>query len=146
MGQGQEVPARRLLQQAMTEGRWVMFQNCHLGLAFTEELYDTLTTVDASTPQVHDAFRCWITTEPHNSFPINLLQISIKFTNEPPQGVKPGLKRTYNLITQVRLIYIVQSYYAGATYLFEQVDVLNKWIFWMLDIVEFFHYNRFKLE
>lgn len=53
--------------------------------------------------QVHDAFRCWITTEPHPKFPINLLQCSIKYTAEPPQGVKAGLKRTYGLITQVRL-------------------------------------------
>ena len=34
--------------------------------------------------------------------PINLLQSSIKYTAEPPQGVKAGLKRTYGLITQVR--------------------------------------------
>jgi len=32
-----------------------------------------------------------------------LLQISIKFTAEPPQGVKAGLKRTYGLITQDQL-------------------------------------------
>ena len=33
------------------------------------------------------------------------LQISIKFTNEPPQGVKAGLKRTYAVITQEFLDY-----------------------------------------
>ena len=99
MGQGQEVHARRLLQQRMSEGGWILLQNCHLGLGFLEELLDTITTTD----QVDESFRCWITTEPHPKFSINLLQSSIKFTNEPPQGVKAGLKRTYGTINQETL-------------------------------------------
>ena len=31
------------------------------------------------------------------------IQASIKFTAEPPQGVKAGLKRTYGIITQEQL-------------------------------------------
>ena len=42
MGQGQEVHARRLLQQFITDGGWVLLQNCHLGLNFLNELYDTV--------------------------------------------------------------------------------------------------------
>ncbi|KAK3576985.1 hypothetical protein CHS0354_005992 [Potamilus streckersoni] len=101
MGQGQDVHARRLLAASMSEGKWLLLQNCHLGLDFMDELLETILTTEV----VDDKFRCWITTEVHIKFPINLLQSSIKFTNEPPQGVKAGLKRTYGLVSQEQLEY-----------------------------------------
>lgn len=42
MGQGQEVHARRLMNQSMSEGHWVLLQNCHLGLNYMDELLDTV--------------------------------------------------------------------------------------------------------
>ncbi|XP_076801600.1 dynein axonemal heavy chain 8-like [Clavelina lepadiformis] len=100
MGQGQEVHARRILQQSMQEGGWVLFQNCHLGLMFMDELLETLHGMGSD---CNPSMRVYITTEVNNKFPITLLQMSTKFTNEPPQGMKAGLKRTYASVTQEQL-------------------------------------------
>lgn len=72
MGQGQELHARRIISNSMAEGGWVLLQNCHLGLDYMDELLDTITT----TEPIHQTFRCWITTEVHPKFPINLLQVN----------------------------------------------------------------------
>ncbi|XP_014673932.1 PREDICTED: dynein heavy chain 8, axonemal-like isoform X2 [Priapulus caudatus] len=99
MGQGQELHARRLLAENMPTGGWILLQNCHLGLEFMSELLETLST----TATVHETFRCWMTTEMHPKFPITMLQASIKFTNDPPMGIKASLKRTFAQISQDQL-------------------------------------------
>ena len=50
---------------------------------------------------VHENFRLWITAEPHPAFPIGLLQMGIKITNEAPVGIRAGLRASYQWITQV---------------------------------------------
>ena len=97
MGQGQEPAARKLIAAGVTAGSWVLLQNCHLGLRFVSELERSLHGFEEIQPD----FRLWVTTEPHPKFPIGLLQMSIKITNEAPAGVRAGLKASYNTtITQ----------------------------------------------
>ncbi|XP_049799902.1 dynein axonemal heavy chain 8-like [Schistocerca nitens] len=112
MGQGQEVHARKLLTASMQQGSWILLQNCHLGLDYMQELFVNLSEIESCDPN----FRCWITTEVHVNFPISLLQISIKFTNDPPQGMRAGLRRTYGTVSQDVLEYTNQPQYLPMLY------------------------------
>ena len=96
MGQGQEVIARRLVGTGMLTGDWCILQNCHLGLNYLSELESTLVKAE----DCHEEFRVFITVIPNPLFPIGLLQMSIKITNEAPVGVKAGMKRNYFWVTQ----------------------------------------------
>merc|ERR1719245_120895 len=50
---------------------------------------------DGDGSSIPKTFRLWITCEAHPSFPIALLQMSVKVTQEAPQGMKAGLLRSY---------------------------------------------------
>merc|ERR1711988_2002301 len=96
MGQGQEEKADKLLTGAVMTGSWVLLQNTHLGLGFMNALEGKLAKLE----EIGANFRLWITCEPHPKFPIGLLQISIKMTDEPPAGVKAGLRKSFNWLNQ----------------------------------------------
>lgn len=119
MGQGQEVHARRLLAQSMSDGGWLLLQNCHLGLDFLDEGLDTVTTAE----NIQDSFRLWVTTEVHPKFPINFLQSSIKFTNEPPQG-REGEILFHSIITRSAFLH-----FAAVTSSFARFIIMIIWIF-----------------
>ncbi len=80
MGQGQEVPARRLMNQMMNQGGWVLLQNCHLSLDYIVELMDQIVEQE----NVNEQFRIFVTTEPHPKFPITFLQVSPSRDNTQP--------------------------------------------------------------
>ncbi len=48
----------------------------------------------------HEDFRLWITAEPHPSFPIGLLHMGLKLTNEAPVGIKAGLRASFQWLSQ----------------------------------------------
>ncbi|XP_055849438.1 dynein axonemal heavy chain 8 [Episyrphus balteatus] len=111
MGQGQEIHARKLIATCLEEGGWVLLQNCHLGLDYMNELTLLILDLEKNGTGFQDNFRVWITTEPHNDFSITLLQMAVKFTNEPPAGIRAGLQRTYGNLSQDFLDYSQSVFY-----------------------------------
>lgn len=63
-----------LLDIAIARGQWLMLQNCHLLLSFTKDLEKIVENIG----KPHPDFRLWLTTEPTPSFPIGILQQSLK--------------------------------------------------------------------
>lgn len=115
MGQGQEIHARHQLKSAISQGSWVLLQNCHLCLEYIQEVFELLSSLGEPTEHpteekevegnedsevVHDHFRLWVTAETHEDFPMSFLQVGIKFTNEPPEGIRANLSRRYHSMTQ----------------------------------------------
>ncbi|KAJ8610701.1 hypothetical protein CTAYLR_005659 [Chrysophaeum taylorii] len=125
MGEGQEPVALAAITTATANNEWALLQNAHLGLPFIQGLEDLLANLVATHEQQQQTpaasspssssppaegtataaafssmpdFRLWLTTEPHPSFPIGLLQISVKVTNEPPSGLRAGLRRSYTVL------------------------------------------------
>jgi dynein heavy chain len=97
LGQGQEPIAMERLAAARKNGGWVLLQNIHLTIDWTNGPLEKC--VDKLVEGTHDDFRLFLSAEPPPSLEkplaISLLQNSIKLTNEPPQGMKANLVRAY---------------------------------------------------
>ena len=101
MGEGQEPVGLKAINAAAVNGSWVLLQNCELGLELMDRLEDVMARLsDAVNPE----FRLFLTALPHPRFPLGLLQMSTKVTNEPPSGMRAGMLRSYQtLVDQDRL-------------------------------------------
>ncbi|XP_014262519.1 dynein heavy chain 10, axonemal-like [Cimex lectularius] len=91
LGQDQEAPAFKLIDEGINMGEWIMLQNCHLLLPFMRDLEKKLEKI----VQRHPNFRLWLTTEPSENFPIGVLQSCFKVVMEPPNGLKLNLRNTF---------------------------------------------------
>lgn len=101
MGEGQEPVAKKAIEKAAVNGTWVLLQNCELGLGLMCEMEDILNRMK---DMVSEDFRIWISAMPQADFPLGLLQMSTKVTNEPPAGLRANLKRSFTVeIDQDRL-------------------------------------------
>ncbi|XP_059616596.1 dynein axonemal heavy chain 8-like [Phlebotomus argentipes] len=116
MGQGQEVLARRFFEDVMSgDGGWILIQNSHLSLDFMDELSLTLAEREKAKKYPENT-RIWITSAENEKYPISLLQRSIKYSNDPPSGLKAGLKMTYGNLTQDMLDFSNSNFYVPLIY------------------------------
>jgi len=95
MGEGQEPVAIKAMQAGAANGTWVLLQNCELGLDLMATMEEFLERLREN---MDNNFRLFITALPDKNFPLGLLQMSTKVTNEPPAGLKAGILKSYTII------------------------------------------------
>eukprot|EP01018_Ginkgo_biloba_P029506 Gb_13876 [translate_table: standard] len=99
LGQGMGPKAQETLEAGAARGLWVMLQNCHLLPSWLKTLEKILEKLQ----KPHADFRLWLTTEPTSTFPLGVLQKSLKVVTEPPNGLKLNMKASYAKITDEML-------------------------------------------
>jgi hypothetical protein len=74
-------------------------QSCQWSIAVSQSCFTAVWNI----PFICNPLCCcrlWVTAEPHPQFPIGLLQMGIKITNEAPVGMKAGLRASYQWVNQ----------------------------------------------
>lgn len=84
-----------MIEESLRLGHWVVLQNCHVAESWMGDL-ERLCMDPKLEEHAHKKYRLWITSYPSRTFPVAILQNSVKMTNEAPKGLRLNMMRTYN--------------------------------------------------
>ncbi|XP_074661680.1 dynein axonemal heavy chain 6-like [Tubulanus polymorphus] len=99
LGQGQGPVAEKLIANAIKTGDWVFLQNCHLAASWMISMENLIKDQAENPTDIHEDYRLFLSSMPAKSFPVTVLQNSVKVTNEPPKGLRANTKRAFSEIT-----------------------------------------------
>ncbi|XP_012666455.1 dynein heavy chain 6, axonemal [Otolemur garnettii] len=99
LGQGQGPIAEKMIKDAMKSGNWVFLQNCHLAVSWMLAMEELIKTFTDPNSVIKDTFRLFLSSMPNDTFPVTVLQNSVKVTNEPPKGLRANIRRAFTEMT-----------------------------------------------
>ncbi|KAM7079135.1 dynein axonemal heavy chain 6 [Molossus nigricans] len=99
LGQGQGPIAEKMIKDAMKTGNWVFLQNCHLAVSWMLAMEELIKTFTDPNIYIKDSFRLFLSSMPSDTFPVTVLQNSVKVTNEPPKGLRANIRRAFTEMT-----------------------------------------------
>ncbi|XP_049536716.1 dynein axonemal heavy chain 6 [Anopheles darlingi] len=94
LGQGQGAAAEALIEAGTKGGHWVFLQNCHLATSWMESMEKIVNRISLGLQPTEPGYRLFLSSMPVRTFPISVLQNSVKVTNEPPKGLRSNLVRS----------------------------------------------------
>ncbi|KAF6321024.1 dynein axonemal heavy chain 6 [Rhinolophus ferrumequinum] len=95
LGQGQGPIAEKMIKDAMKSGNWVFLQNCHLAVSWMLAMEELIKTFTDTNVVIKESFRLFLSSMPTTTFPVTVLQNSVKVTNEPPKGLRANIRRAF---------------------------------------------------
>ncbi|XP_070598423.1 dynein axonemal heavy chain 6 isoform X2 [Erythrolamprus reginae] len=99
LGQGQGPIAERMIKDAMRTGNWIFLQNCHLAVSWMLPMEELIKTFTEPGTSINESFRLYLSSMPCTTFPVTVLQNSVKVTNEPPKGLRANIRRAFTEMT-----------------------------------------------